>query len=64
MLMMDVRVMRVAVRQHRMCVPMRMRLAPVPVEIVGMLVMLVVNVAMHVRDGRMGMHVLMPLLQM
>jgi hypothetical protein len=64
MLMMDIRKVRMAMRQDRMRVLVRMRLVAAPVEVVGVLVVLVVNVAMRMRDGQMRMHVLMPLLQM
>lgn len=64
MLVMDVGIVRMGVGQECMRVRVRMRLATVPDEIVRVLVMLVVDVPMHMPDGRMRMRVLMPLLQM
>jgi hypothetical protein len=47
--MVDVRVMRVAVHQGRVHMPMGMRLCTVPREVVGVLVVLVVDVTVAVR---------------
>ena len=63
MLMMGVGVMRMAVAQQRVRVLVSMRFSAVPIEIVGMLVVLVVGMAMRMFDGQMRMCVLMPLLQ-
>lgn len=57
-LMMDIGVVRVAVRQRFVCVRMRVRLAPIPVEIVHMLVMGIVHMAMGMRDRFMSVHML------
>ena len=48
--MVDIRVMYVGVRQRRMTVGMRMRLAAIPREIVGVLVMIIVHMAMRVQQ--------------
>lgn len=64
MLMMYVGVMRMAVRQQRVHMLVSMRLPTFPIEIVGMLMVLVVDMAMRVPDRRMRMRMLMPLLQM
>ena len=62
---MDVRVMGVGMRQHRMVMGMRMGLGPVPGESVLMLVMLVMAVPMAVleRMVRMAMLVSLPQVQ-
>lgn len=64
MLVVDVGIMRMAVAQDRMRVLVRMRFPTVPVEVVGMLVMRVVDMPMRMRERRMSVRVLMPLLQM
>jgi hypothetical protein len=64
MLMMGVGVMRMAVAQQRVRVLVSMRFSAVPIEIVGMLVVLVVDVAMRMPDRQMRMRVLMPFPQM
>lgn len=61
MLMMDVRVMRMAVGDRRMGVLVGMRLVPVPVEIVRVLMMLVMHVAMGVGDSLVGVQVFVAL---
>lgn len=58
MLMIDVRVMRMAVGHRRMGVLVRMRLAAIPVEIVRVLVVFIVHVAVRVGDPLVGMQVL------
>lgn len=63
-LVVNVRIMRVAVGQEHVGVLMRVRLLPVTVEAVGVLVILIMNVAVCMRSGLMSMHVLVPLLQM
>lgn len=62
--MMDVRVVRMGVDHRRVNVPMRMRLTPIPREIVRMPVMLVVHVGMRVLLPLVGMRVLVPLRDM
>ena len=64
MLMMGVGVMRMAVAQQRVRVLVSMRFSAVPIEIVGMLVVLVVDVVMRVLDRQMRMRMLMPFPQM
>ena len=61
--MMDVRVMGVGMRQHRMVVGMRMRLRPVPGESVLMLVMLVMAVPVAVLERVVRMAMLVSLAQ-
>lgn len=56
--------MRMAVGQQRVRMLVRVCRAAVPFEIVGVLVVLVMDVAMRMLYGLMRMHVLMPLLQM
>ena len=48
--MVDVRIVRVDVRQRHVTVGMRMRLAAVPREVVGVLVMIVVHMAVRVQQ--------------
>ena len=62
--MMDVRVVRMLVRDRRVLVLMHMRLMPVPLEVVHMPVVLVMNMGMAVLHGLMRMLVLVPLGQM
>jgi len=57
----NVRKMRVLVGHRLVLVVMHMRLAPIPIEIVRMLVMLVVHMGMAVLHGRVRVFVLMPL---
>ena len=64
MLMVDVGIVGMTVGQDRMRVLVRMRFPTVPIGIVGMLVMLVMDMAMRMHDRRMSVQVLMPLLQM
>ena len=61
--MMDVRVVGVGMRKHRMVVWMRMRLGPVPGEGVLVLVMLVMAMAMAVVERMVRVGVLVPLPQ-
>ena len=58
MLVVDVRIVRMAMCQRRMGVLMRVWLAPVPIEIMHVLVMLVVHVAVCMRHRLVGMQVL------
>ena len=58
MLVVDVRIVRMAMCQRCVSVLMRMRLTPVPIEIVHVLVVLVVHVAVCMRDRLVGMQVL------
>ena len=61
MSMMDIRVMRMAVRDGLVGVLVRVRLTPVPWEVVCMLMMCIVHMAVRMRDGLVGVHVLMAL---
>ena len=61
MLVMDIWIVRVTVRQRLMGVRMRMRLAATPFEIVRMLVMGIMHVLVRVRDRFMSVRVLMAL---
>ena len=63
-LVMDVRVMRVAVGQRRVGVLVGMRFAAVPIEIVRVLMVFVVYVAVRMGDRLMGVQVLVTLGQM
>ena len=63
MLVMDVGIMGMTVGQDRMRVLVRMRFPAVPVEIVGVPMVLVVDVAMRVVERCMSVRMLMPLLQ-
>lgn len=49
MLMVNVRIMRVAVPQQRVSVLMGVRLSPIPLEWMGVLVILVMNVVVRMR---------------
>jgi len=63
MLVMNVGVMRVAVRDGFVGVRMRMRFGAIPREIVGVLVMDVVHVAVGMGDGLVLVHVFVALAQ-
>lgn len=59
-LVMDVRIMGMAVGQWRVGVLVGMRFAPVPFEIVRVLVVFIVHVAVGVGDRLMGVQVFVP----
>lgn len=64
MAMVDVRVMRVLVRQHFMPVRMYVRLISIPGEVVRVLVMLVVTMTVRVLQRFMRVFVFVPLAHM
>lgn len=61
--MMNIRVMRVRVRDGQVPVRMRMRFCPVPLEIMVMPMMVVVAVPMRMLERLVRMRVFMPLAQ-
>lgn len=63
-LVVDVRIMQVTVGQRRVGVLVSVRFAPVPIEIVRMLVMFIVHMAVRVGDRLVGVQVLVTFGQM
>ena len=63
-LVMDVRVMRMAVGQRRVSVLVGVGLASLPIEVVHMLMVFIVYVAVRVGDRLMGVQVFMALGEM
>lgn len=61
MAMVGIRIVRMRMNQRRVCVPVGVRLAPVPAWGVGMLMMLVMDVSVRVFLSGMRMQVFVPL---